>query len=454
MFQRILIANRGEIAVRIIRACKELGIETVAIYSTADKDALHVMYADMAVCVGGPKSSDSYLNQANIIQAAVSTGSEAIHPGFGFLSENAEFVKLCEQVGIRFIGPSSDAISNMGNKSKAREIMQKAGVSVVPGSDGKINTLEEAYKIAEEINYPVLIKASAGGGGRGMRIAYNSDDLADAYKTAKMEAKNAFGDDSLYMERYVLNPKHIEFQILADKFGNVIHLGERDCSVQRRNQKVIEEAPSSTINNELRKKMGEQAILAAKSVNYTNAGTIEFLVTGNEFFFIEMNTRIQVEHPVTELITGIDIVKEQIRIASGGKLDLKQEDIKFEGHAIECRINAEDPKQNFRPSPGKINYLNFAGGPGVRVDSGVYQGYEVSPHYDSMVCKLIVHDKNRVDAIKKMRRALEEMVFSGIETNMNFLYLILHNPMFVRGRFDTAFIEKNLDLLVSYETDE
>ncbi|MCK5388771.1 MAG: acetyl-CoA carboxylase biotin carboxylase subunit, partial [Candidatus Izimaplasma sp.] len=371
MFQKILIANRGEIAVRIIRACKHMGIETVAIYSSADKDSLHVQIADEAVCVGGPKSGESYLNMENIITAAISKGAEAIHPGFGFLSENSNFSDLCQDVGIRFIGPSGNVIEKMGNKSKAREIMIASGVPVVPGSEGALANIDEARDLAVKIGFPVLIKASAGGGGRGMRVANNIDEFNKAYETAKSEAVNAFGDGTMYLEKYIINPKHIEFQILADKYGNVIHLGERDCSIQRRNQKVIEEAPS-LINRELRDKMGEIAILASKSVNYENAGTIEFLVTDNEFYFIEMNTRIQVEHPVTEMITGIDIVQEQIRIAAGKELSIKQEDVILKGHSIECRINAEDPKFDFRPSPGTIGLLHVPSGPGVRFDSFVY----------------------------------------------------------------------------------
>lgn len=447
--RKILIANRGEIAVRIIRACKEMGIPTVAVYSTADKDSLHVKFADEAVCIGGPKSSESYLRMDNIISAAVNTGADAIHPGFGFLSENSSFSKLCADCGITFIGPSGEVIDNMGNKAKAKSLMIEAGVNVVPGSDGLV-TLEEGLIVANEIGYPVLIKASSGGGGKGMRIAYNDTEYVDGYKSASFEAMNAFGDDSMYVEKFIVNPKHIEFQIIADSFGNVIHLGERDCSVQRRNQKMIEEAPSSSLTSAQREEMGAASVQAAKAVNYCNAGTIEYVVTDDNYYFIEMNTRIQVEHPVTEMITGVDLIKEQIRIASGKPLSLKQEDVQFRGHAIEARINAEDPKQGFRPSPGEIKSLNVPGGFGIRFDSSVYQGYKISPYYDSMVGKLIVHGNNRREAIAKMRRALEELIIDGITDNTKLLYMILHNPEFVKGKFDTGFIEKYIDQLIDY----
>ncbi|XMB71852.1 acetyl-CoA carboxylase biotin carboxylase subunit [Mycoplasmatota bacterium WC30] len=450
MFQKILIANRGEIAVRIIRTCKYMGIETVAVYSEVDKESLHVQLADESVCVGGAKSGDSYLNMENIITAAINKGAEAIHPGFGFLSENAHFSQLCEECGIVFIGPKTNAINKMGNKSKAREMMINASVPVVPGSDGSVKNLDEAKRIALEIGFPILIKASAGGGGRGMRIAYEIDEFANAFETAKTEAKNAFGDETMYLEKFVLHPKHIEFQMLADKYGNIVHLGERDCSIQRRNQKVIEEAPSQ-ISNDLRKKMGEAAIKACKAAEYENAGTVEFLVTGNEFFFIEMNTRIQVEHPITEMITGIDIVKEQIKIAAGEKLSFTQKDIKFRGHSIECRLNAEDPKQNFRPNPGKINLLHVPSGNGVRFDSFIYNDYEIQPFYDSMLGKVIVHGENRMEAIKKMRSTLEELVVEGIKTNQTFLYMIMNNNDYIKGNFDTSFIDKKIDSLLEYE---
>ncbi len=450
MVQRVLVANRGEIAVRIIRACKQMGIDTVAIYSTADKDSLHVQLADEAICVGGPKSADSYLKMENIISAAIHTGSDAIHPGFGFLSENSTFSNLCESCGLIFIGPSAEIIDNMGNKSKARELMIEAGVPVVPGSDGSLDNIEDVKKTAKKIGYPVLLKASAGGGGRGMRIARSEAEVEHAFNTAKNEAKNAFGDDTMYMEKLVENPKHIEFQILADKHGNVIHLGERDCSVQRRNQKVIEESPCPVISKELRDKMGEITVKAAKFVKYENAGTIEYLYSNGEFYFIEMNTRIQVEHPVTEYVTGIDLIKEQIKVASGYKLDIKQEDVKYNGHAIECRINAEDPLNDFRPVPGKITSLHVPGGFGVRFDSHIYQGYSIPPFYDSMIGKLIVHGANREEAIKRLRSALEELIVAGVVTNENFVYRILHNSDFTGGDFNTGFVEKHLSSLTKY----
>lgn len=450
MFQKILIANRGEIAVRIIRACKQMGIETVAIYSTADKDSLHVQIADETVCVGGAKSVDSYLNMENIISAAISKGVEAIHPGFGFLSENSDFSTLCDECGIRFIGPSGNVISKMGNKSRAREIMIEAGVPVVPGSEGAVKNIDEARGIAVKIGFPVLIKASAGGGGRGMRVAYNIDEFNNSYETAKSEAIIAFGDGTMYLEKYIINPKHIEFQILADKYGNVVHLGERDCSIQRRNQKVIEEAPS-LIDDELRKKMGEAAIMASKSVGYENAGTIEFLLSDGLFYFIEMNTRIQVEHPVTEMVTGIDIIKEQINIAAGLELSFTQEDVIINGHSIECRINAEDPKIDFRPSPGKIELLHVPSGHGIRFDSFIYTGYQIPPFYDSMLGKVIVHGKTRQEAIMKMRATLEELVIDGVKTNQDFCSMILNNADYIKGTFDTGFIPKTIDTLLGYD---
>jgi len=450
MFQKILIANRGEIAVRIIRACKQMGIETVAIYSVADKDSLHVQIADDAVCVGGAKSNESYLNMENIISAAISKGAEAIHPGFGFLSENSNFANLCHECGIRFIGPSGNVIDQMGNKSKAREIMIKAGVPVVPGSKGAVKSLDDAKVVALDIGFPILIKASAGGGGRGMRVANNMDEFDTAYETARSEALNAFGDGTMYLEKYVINPKHIEFQIMADKYGNVVHLGERDCSVQRRNQKVLEEAPS-LISEDLRVRMGNAAILASKSVNYENAGTIEFLLSGEDFYFIEMNTRIQVEHPVTEMVTGIDLIREQINVAAGKKLSFKQEDIVLKGHSIEVRINAEDPKQGFRPNPGKISILHVPSGNGIRFDSFIYSGYSIPPYYDSMLGKVIVHGENRTDAINKMKATLEELIIGGVTTNQEFCYMILNNADYVRGKFDTGFIGMKIDSLLEYD---
>lgn len=447
MISKVLVANRGEIAVRVIRACKELGIKTVAIYSDADKEAMHTQLADEAICVGAGKSKDSYLNEINIISAAVTTKCNAIHPGFGFLSENAEFASICEECNIKFIGPSSETMSIMGNKSRARDIMKSAGVPVVPGSDGVVATYEDAMVEARKIGFPLMIKASAGGGGKGIRLVRKFEELENAYNTAKSEAKNNFNDDSVYMEKFIENPRHIEFQILGDSFGNVVHLGERDCSVQRRNQKVIEEAPSYILSTELREKMGDVAVRAAKAVNYVNAGTIEFLVDkNNDFYFMEMNTRIQVEHPITEMITNVDIVKEQIRIASGEEMKLNQDMIKIDGHAIECRINAENPSRNFAPCPGKIDFLNLPGGNGIRVDTAVYPGYTIPPLYDSMIAKLIVHGKTREEAIRKMISALEEVVIDGIDSNVDFHISILNNKRFREGSFDTSFISEEFGL--------
>ena len=447
MIRKVLIANRGEIAVRIIRACRELGIKTVAIFSEIDKDAMHTELADEAICVGTSKSKDSYLNESNILSAAVVTGCNAIHPGFGFLSEKASFASMCEECNIKFIGPSSETISIMGNKSMAREIMKKANVPVIPGSDGLINNIEEAKIEAKKIGYPIMIKASSGGGGKGIRIVPNESELENAYFTAKTEAKNNFGDDSVYMEKFIENPRHIEFQILADSFGNVIHLGERDCTIQRRNQKVLEEAPSIILSNKLREKMGIAAVNAAKAVNYINAGTIEFLLDKHgDFYFMEMNTRIQVEHPVTEMITNVDIVKEQLNIANGKELSLSQDDIVIEGHAIECRINAENPNKGFAPCPGKINFLNIPGGNGIRVDTAVYNGYSIPPTYDSMIAKLIAHGKTREEAIRKMLRALDEFVIDGVDNNINFQISILNNELFRLGNYDTSFISNEFKL--------
>jgi acetyl-CoA carboxylase biotin carboxylase subunit len=443
MFKKILIANRGEIAVRIIRACNEMGIQTVAVYSEIDKNALHTQMADEAVCIGPAKSKDSYLNMQNILSATVLTGAEAIHPGFGFLSENSKFAQMCEECNIKFIGPNSQNINNMGNKVKAREIMIKAGVPVVPGSDGSVDNETDALKMAEIIGFPIMIKASAGGGGRGIRIVREQEELILAYNTAKTEAKTAFGDDTMYMEKFIEEPRHIEFQILADEHGNVIHLGERDCSIQRRNQKVIEEAPGPVMSEELRKQMGEVAVKAARSINYKNAGTIEFLLDKHgKYYFMEMNTRIQVEHPITEMITGVDLVKAQIKIASGQVLSYKQEDIKIVGHAIECRINAENPSKNFMPCPGEIKSLHIPGGYGVRIDSAAYQGYKIPPTYDSMIGKLIVHGKDREEALGKMRRALGEFIIEGVDTNIDFQFKIINNENFIKGNFDTSFISK------------
>ncbi len=446
MFKKILIANRGEIAVRVIRACREMGINTVAVYSEIDKDALHVKLADEAICIGPSKSRDSYLKMENIISATVLTGSEAIHPGFGFLSENSKFAQMCGECNIKFIGPDSAVMDMMGNKARARQIMIEAGVPVIPGVDGVIESYEHAVEVGDRIGYPIMVKASAGGGGRGIRIVRKKEELEKASQTAKTEAKVSFNDDTMYIEKFIENPRHIEFQILADEFGNVLHLGERDCSIQRRNQKVIEEAPSDLISQELREKMGEATIKAAKAVNYQNAGTIEFLVDKNgDFYFMEMNTRIQVEHPVTEYITDVDLIKQQLKIAAGEKLEINQEDIKINGHAIECRINAENPQKGFRPSPGKVEIFHVPGGNGVRIDSALYNGYTIPPTYDSMVAKLIVHGKNRNEAIVKMKRALEEFAIEGIDTNIEFLFDILCNEKYLKGDFDTSFIEKEFN---------
>lgn len=442
MFKKILIANRGEIAVRIIRACREMGIETVAVYSEADREALHVMLADEAVCIGPAKSKDSYLNMQNIISATVLTGATAIHPGFGFLSENSSFARMCEDCHITFIGPKADTIDLLGNKSKARETMMAAGVSVVPGSEGELDCMKDAMQLADQIGYPVMIKASAGGGGKGMRAVHRPEDLEKAITSAKNEAKAAFGDDKVYMEKLIVNPKHIEFQILADQHGNVVHLGERDCSVQRRNQKMLEESPCAVMTKELRLKMGNAAVRAAKATGYVNAGTIEFLLDryGN-YYFMEMNTRIQVEHPVTEMVTGIDMIKEQIKIACGEKLTFRQRDIEFRGHAIECRINAENPKKNFMPCPGLVENVLFPGGFGVRVDSALYPGYMVPSCYDSMLAKVITYGKDRKEAIERMKRALSEFVIDGIETNIDFQYELLERNEILSGKYNTGLIE-------------
>lgn len=443
MIEKILIANRGEIAVRIIRACREMGIETVAVYSEADREALHTQLADEAICIGPAASADSYLNMERILSAAMVTGADAIHPGFGFLSENSKFAQLCETCGLIFIGPSSEVIWKLGNKSVAKQTMIEAKVPVIPGNSKSVYTVEEGLKHAEEAGYPVMIKAALGGGGKGMRTAYSPEEFENSFLTAQTEARNAFGDEAMYIEHFVENPRHIEFQILADHYGNVVHLGERDCSIQRHHQKLIEESPSPALTDKLRRKMGEAAVKAAKAAGYTNAGTIEFLLEKNgSFYFMEMNTRIQVEHPVTEWVTGIDLVKEQIRIASGEKLLFSQEDITLTGHAIECRINAEDPAKNFRPSPGMITDLYLPGGKGVRMDTAIYSGYTIPPYYDSMLAKLIVHGKNREEAILKMRSALGEVIIEGVKTNVDYQYEILHHPDFVSGDTDIEFINK------------
>ena len=447
MLKKVLIANRGEIAVRIIRACREMGIRTVAIYSEADKNALHVSLADEAICVGPAPSNKSYLNMKAILEAACLTGADSIHPGFGFLSENSTFAKICEEMGIKFIGPDYRLIELLGNKSKAKETMKNAGVPVVPGSDGLIKSKIEAISLAEEIKYPVMLKASAGGGGRGIRVAYNKEQLEKEYDLVKQEAKISFNDDSLYLEKFVENPRHVEIQVLADEHGNVVHLGERDCSVQRRNQKVLEETPSPILDDKTRKKMGEAAITAVKQIGYTNAGTIEFLVDKNkEFYFMEMNTRVQVEHPVTEMVTGIDIIKEQIKIASGEVLSYKQKDIIFTGHSMEVRINAEDPDKNFMPCPGTITDLHMPGGNGIRIDTAIYPGYKIPPTYDSMIAKIIVHGKNREESIAKMKSSIAELVIDGIKTNADFILKILEDKDFKNNSYDTSFISKKFGM--------
>ncbi|HCA43926.1 MAG TPA: acetyl-CoA carboxylase biotin carboxylase subunit [Bacteroidetes bacterium] len=441
MIKKILIANRGEIALRIIRTCKEMGISTVAVYSEVDKDSLHVRFADEAVCIGPALSKESYLNIPRIISAAEITNADAIHPGYGFLAENAEFAEICIDSGLNFIGPTPSMITSMGDKAFAKDTMRKAGVPVVPGSDGLIDSFEEARKLVAEIGTPVMIKATAGGGGKGMRIVRNESELEKNFMMAKNEAEMAFGNGSVYIEKFIENPRHIEIQLLGDSHGNVIHLGERDCSVQRRHQKLIEESPSPFITEEVRKAMGDAAVKGAKSVNYLGAGTIEFLADKNmNFYFMEMNTRIQVEHPVTEEVTGFDLIREQINIANGEKLSKKK--IKFEGHSIECRINAEDPDHNFRPSPGIITGLNLPGGKGVRVDTHCYSGYRIPSNYDSMIAKLIVHDQNREEAIKKMLRALDEFVIEGVKTTIPIHQKILRNEDFRNNNFDTSFVEK------------
>ena len=443
MIKKVLIANRGEIAVRIIRACREMGIETVAVYSEADREALHTQLADEAVCIGPAPSSQSYLSMENIISATIVSGADAVHPGFGFLSENSRFAELCEQCHITFIGPPSHVIASLGNKQAAKNTMAAAGVPVIPGSEKAIYTAEAGFEEAEKIGYPVIIEAALGGGGKGMRTADSPEDFVESFCTAQKEAPMAFGDNTMYVEHFVRKPRHIEFQILADQKGNVIHLGERDCSVQRNHQKMIEESPCEIISDKLRKKMGEAAVKAAKACGYVNAGTIEFLLDSDgSFYFMEMNTRIQVEHPVTEWVTGVDLVKEQIRIASGQPLSYRQKDIHITGHAIECRINAENPEKGFRPSPGTITDMYFPGGKGIRIDSAVYSGYTVQPYYDSMIAKLIVWAKNRDEAIRKMQSALGEIIIEGIDTNVDYQYEILNHPDFLTGNTDVEFIER------------
>lgn len=447
MFKKILIANRGEIAVRIIRAAKEMGIQTVAVYSEADRNALHVRMADEAYCIGPASSKESYLNLTNIMSLATILGVDAIHPGYGFLAENAHFSQLCQECGIVFIGPGREAIEKMGDKSTAKETMKAAGVPTVPGTDGLVEEVDQALSVAKEIGYPVIIKATAGGGGKGMRVAYTEEELVKALSLAQREAETAFGNPGVYLEKYLEEPRHVEIQIMADRYGNVIHLGERDCSIQRRHQKLLEEAPSPALTAKLREEMGRAAVLAAKAVGYVGAGTVEFLLDKHgRFYFMEMNTRVQVEHPVTEMITGIDIIKEMIRVASGEKLSISQEEVQFRGWAMECRINAEDPSRNFMPTPGEVEDYLPAGGFGVRVDSALYPGYKIPPHYDSMVAKLIVWAPTRDEAIERMKRALKEMIISGkgISTTIPFHLKLLDHEKFRAGQFDTRFLEKEM----------
>lgn len=450
MFRRVLIANRGEIAVRVIRACREMEIETVAVYSSADADALHVQLATRSVCIGPPQAGQSYLNMDAILQVAIATRCDAIHPGYGFLSENDVFSDRCTAEGIKFIGPTGDVIRQMGNKSAARSLIQKSGVPVVPGSDGNVD-VETGAAVAAKIGYPVLIKASAGGGGRGMRRVDKPEDFAALFAEAQSETMANFGDDKMYVEKLIVNPHHIEFQVMADSKGNVVHFDERECSIQRKNQKLMEESPSHLLTPEVRAAMGNAAVTAAKAAGYEGAGTIEFVMDDDlHYYFIEMNTRIQVEHPVTEMVCDVDLVREQIRVAAGLTLAYKQADIRQRGWAIECRINAEDPMNGFRPSPGKTNFLHFPGGCGIRVESALYVGYNPSPFYDSMVAKVIAHGANRLEAIQRMRRALEEIVIDGYPTTVELCYLILHDPIFVRGNYNTGFLESEMDELMKW----
>lgn len=444
MFSKVLIANRGEIAVRIIRACRELGIRTVAVYSEADREAMHTELADEAVCIGPSKASESYLNKQQILSAAVLTKAEAIHPGFGFLSENSQFAEMCEACHITFVGPKSQTIDEMGNKIHARQLMKKAGVPVIPGSDGAIVDVKQALDIANQVGYPVMLKAAAGGGGKGIRKVLSEAELPGAFASAQQEAKAAFGNDEMYLEKIIYPARHIEVQILGDKYGNVLHFGERDCSLQRNNQKVLEESPSVVISETNREKLGKIAVKAAKAVSYENAGTIEFLMDlSGQFYFMEMNTRIQVEHPITEMVTGVDLVKKQIEVAAGEKLTIKQEDIKLRGHAIECRINAENPAFHFAPSPGKIeNLLLPSGGMGLRVDSAMYSGYAIPPFYDSMIAKIIVHGQSRFEALMKMQRALGELVTDGVTTNAEFQMDLISHPNVIAGDYDTSFLQE------------
>ena len=449
MLKRVLIANRGEIALRIIRACRELDVETVAVYSQADESSLAAQVATRSLCIGPARASDSYLNQEALLTAAKAAGCDAIHPGYGFLSENPDFADRCVEAGLRYIGPSGDVIRKMGSKVAARTLAQNAGVPVVPGSDGPLSGVVQARELADRVGYPVLLKASAGGGGRGMRQVDGPEDLERAYQAAQAEAVACFGNGEMYLEKLILHPRHIEFQIMADGQGHVVHLGERDCSIQRRRQKLVEESPSRALTPELRERMGAAAVAAARAAGYVGAGTVEFVLSPEgDFYFIEMNTRIQVEHPVTELVTGVDLVREQLRVAAGLPLSFTQEDVRVSGHAIECRINAEDPEHDFRPCPGKTEFLHLPGGPGVRVDTALYTGYEVPPYYDSLVAKVLVHAPTRLEAIRRMRRALEELVIEGYPTNAALAHLIMHDPEFVRGQYDTSFLDRNLEKLL------
>lgn len=452
MFKRILIANRGEIAVRVFRACRELEIEPVVVYSQADREALHVQLAEQAYCIGPARSADSYLNVNAILTVAQAAGCDAIHPGYGFLSENADFADACEAAGITFIGPSGDVIRAMGNKAAARKLMQSAGVPVVPGSDGAVDTAEQARALADSIGYPVLIKASAGGGGRGMRRVYEPEQLIPLFEEARSESLACFGSGEMYLEKLIVNPRHIEFQIMADGQGHVIQLGDRDCSIQRRNQKLLEESPSKALTPELRERMGAAAVAAARAAGYVNAGTIEFvLAPDGQFYFIEMNTRIQVEHPVTEFVTGLDLVREQLRIAAGLPLSVGQEEVRLSGCAMECRINAEDPREGFRPSPGRVEFLHLPGGPGVRVDTALFSGYQMPPYYDSLCAKVVVWAPTRLEAVRRMRRALEELMIQGMVTTAELCHLILYQPDFVKGQYHTGFLEENLETLMAWD---
>lgn len=447
MFRKILIANRGEIAVRIIRACREMGIATVAVYSEADREALHTQLADEAVCIGPAAATDSYLNMEQILSACIATKADAIHPGFGFLSENSRFVEMCEKCNITFIGPTAEMMDKMGNKSQARLTMIEAGVPVVPGTKEPVYDAKRGAAMAEDIGYPVMIKASSGGGGKGMRIAFGPDDFEENFQVAQLESVRGFGDNTMYIEKYVQEPRHIEFQIMADKFGNVVQFGERDCSIQRNHQKMIEESPSVALTPELRRRMGDAAVRVAKAVHYESAGTIEFLLDKDKnFYFMEMNTRIQVEHPVTEMVSGVDLMKEMIRVAAGEPLSVKQEDIHLQGHAMECRINAEDPAHHFRPCPGVIEEIHLPGGNGVRIDTAAYNGYEIPPFYDSMIAKVIVHGRTRQEAIDKMRSTLGELIIDGVTTNVDFQYEILDNEDFQAGEITTDFIPMHFNL--------